>query len=329
VRAAVVSAAIDAATLLCVDHRFLLDTVGLDEGLMRQPEARIPAESLARLLRLAAQATQRPDFGLLAAQVLEPLALSPGVAGSRQPPTIGFGLDLFEDRMRGRDNTLAIRIETVEGAVVLRLEILDPSLRSDPLFVDLALGVTLGALRSLLGEGWWPDLACFPYPQPADASAHRRLFGEVEFGHKFSGFMIAARQLNLTVPPSDPALRSLVRRYAQANALAPGARITDVVRELIARLLPTGQCSIDQAALRLGVDRRTIHRHLSAEGSSFTSLVEQIRRELIAEQIGDARRSLTAIADLLGFARLSTFSRWHRQSFGAAARDLRRARPVH
>ena len=325
VRAAILAAVAEAMTLLSVDYRPLLSAAGLDADLLNQPEARIPAASLVRLLHLAAQATQRPDFALLAAQAFEPLAADQGLMWAQPQTTLRLALDVYQDRMRAQDNTLAIRIERVKDTVIFRPQILDPSLSCDPLCVDLALGVSLGSLRALLGEGWWPDLVCFAYPRPSDATAHQRLFGQVEFGCDFSGFVISARQLNQPVPPPDPALRSLVRRYAWANARRREANATGEICELIARLLPTGQCSLDHAAMRLGVDRRTIHRHLAAEGCSFTELVERIRRELIAEQIGDSRRSLTAIADLLGFARLSTFSRWHRQTFGTAARNLRRA----
>ncbi len=325
VRAAILVAVVEVMSLLSVDYRALLSAAGLDADLLNQPETRIPAASLVRLLHLAAQATRRPDFALLAAQAFEPVARDQDLMSAQPQATLRLALEVYQDGMRARDNTLAIGIQRLKDDVIFHAQILDPSLSCDPLCVDLALGVSLGSLRTLLGEGWWPDLVCFAYPRPLDVTAHRRLFGEVEFGCDFNGFVIPGRQLSLPVPPPDPALRCLVRRYARANALRQEANATGEACELIARLLPTGQCSLDQAAMRLGVDKRTIHRRLAAEGRSFSELVERIRRELIAEQIGDSRRSLTAIADLLGFARLSTFSRWHRHTFGTAARNRRRA----
>lgn len=43
-------------------------------------------------------------------------------------------------------------------------------------------------------------------------------------------------------------------------------------RHILLVLLPSGQCSIDQVAQQLGVDRRTVHRRLEREGTTFTEV---------------------------------------------------------
>lgn len=325
-RAAFLPAFIGAAKLLEVDADTLVRQVGIDPGVVEQPDTRIPTMVLQHLLRLGAEVTGRRDFPLVVAHAFRPQMLGATATWAVRQGTIGQGLEFYLDRFNSRNNSVAVAMERADAGVVFRLAILDPELRDDSMHVALAMGIGLRMLRLLLGEGWWPETTWFASSRPDDISAHRRMFGKVEFEREIGGFVIDPRCLDQPIREANPSLVRLIERYAAANAKSGGARATDVLCEMIARLLPTGHCSIDHAAAQLGVDRRTIHRRLATEGCCFTELVDRIRRELMVEEIGDSDRSLTAIAGALGFSSLSTFSRWHRHAFGAAARDLRRRR---
>src|SRR5262249_19727045 len=96
------------------------------------------------------------------------------------------------------------------------------------------------------------------------------------------------------------------------------------IRECINVMLPSGLCSADRVAHRLGVDRRTIHRHLSKEGETFSSLLESVRTELVTRYFNNRDQPLSSIAGMLGFSGLSSFSRWYRIKFGHNASEWRR-----
>ena len=95
------------------------------------------------------------------------------------------------------------------------------------------------------------------------------------------------------------------------------------VRALIEALLPTGRCSIVQVARSLGVDRRTVQRRLADSGETFSSLLDAVRAELAERQVPNPRRSLTEIAEALGFSGSSAFSRWFRRRFGCSPSEWR------
>jgi AraC-like DNA-binding protein len=97
------------------------------------------------------------------------------------------------------------------------------------------------------------------------------------------------------------------------------------VRQLIVLLLPRGLCRIEVVAQHLGVDRRTVHRRLLGEGTSFSALLEAERRALAGRYVAGTERPLTEVAALLGFTAPSAFSRWYRGSFGVSAARQRRA----
>ena len=75
------------------------------------------------------------------------------------------------------------------------------------------------------------------------------------------------------------------------------------VRELVVTLLGSGTCTVDRVAQHLGIDRRTIHRRLAREGTTFSGMVDAVRRELAERYVNEQHRSLAEVSSLLGFSR--------------------------
>jgi AraC-like DNA-binding protein len=98
--------------------------------------------------------------------------------------------------------------------------------------------------------------------------------------------------------------------------------VSQKVRELVRLLLSSGNCSAEKVARGLGVDRRTVHRHLAAVGETFSSVLNEARIE-IAAQLLASHRPLAEIAERLGFSGAPAFSRWFRQSFGCSPSSWR------
>ena len=74
------------------------------------------------------------------------------------------------------------------------------------------------------------------------------------------------------------------------------------VRRTILLLLPSGRCTIEQVAEHLGVVCRTVQRRLAEQGQSFSSMVNEIRKELATRHVIESDRPLTEVAMLLGFS---------------------------
>ena len=112
---------------------------------------------------------------------------------------------------------------------------------------------------------------------------------------------------------------------ARLRALADNFNTSDAARQLIMALLPGGRCTADQVAQHLGMDRRTLHRHLQTQATSFTALMQLVRSEFIVRQIRDSDRSMAELAELLGFSGSSAFAYWFRVHFGCTVSQWRSA----
>ena len=196
--------------------------------------------------------------------------------------------------------------------------------------IEMALGVMLRLMRQFLGAGWQPRRVCFEHPAPRDLGAHQRLFGRcVEFGCDFNCIVCAKADLDARNPSADPAMARYAQQLLDASANPQqGKTMLEDVRRTILLLLPSGRCTIEQVAEYLGVVCRTIQRRLAERGQSFSSLVNDIRKELATRHVIESDRPLVEVAMLLGFSAPSGFSRRYHGQFGCSAKESRpRAAP--
>ena len=125
---------------------------------------------------------------------------------------------------------------------------------------------------------------------------------------------------------ADPLMRPYTQKLLASMVSERSADTTGRVQEAIGVLLPVGRCSMDQVARTMGVDRRTLHRHLAAEGATFSGLLHATRVRLAERHLANDRYSLTEVSELLGFSAPSAFTRWFKDQFGVSPRQWRQAR---
>ncbi|MGW4077392.1 AraC family transcriptional regulator [Streptomyces asiaticus] len=328
VRNAALNSYVELSRSLGIDPRDLMKRVGLDPVGLAVQDRWISGVAVTQLFELSAAASHREDFGLLLAERRRLSNLGPISLVIREEPDVRSALELLVRHEHTYNEMLHSRLSEASGLATLKVA-LEPGGEAVPArqAMELAVGVFHQVLRGFLGARWQPVSVCFTHGAPADTGTHRRAFGPVvEFDRDFNGIVFYASDLNVPNPMSDPLLHTYARRYFDSIAVARDTTVPDRVRELIEVLLPTGRCSIEQVATSLGVDRRTVHRHLSASGESFSSLLNATRTQLADQLVANQRRSLTEISGLLGFAAPSAFSRWFSRRFGCSPREWRNRR---
>ena len=293
---------------------------------LKDPELMVPIDAVRRLLEASAERSGVESFGLQMADARRLSNLGPLGLLIREQPTMRLALEAFTRYSHRLNEALYLTMEESRDVVVLREELIVGRSGSVRQSTELAIGVTFRMLRAYLGPEWRPRRVCFAHDAPVDRSVHERVFGRnVEFGHDFNGIVCARADLEVPNPDADPEVARLARRMLETNAAADVPETIGRVRELVVQLLGSGTCTIDRVAQHMGIDRRTIHRHLAREGETFSALVEAVRCELAERYVKEHHRSLAEISSLLGFAAPSGFSRWYRQRFKAKPSE-RRAR---
>jgi AraC-like DNA-binding protein len=153
---------------------------------------------------------------------------------------------------------------------------------------------------------------------------YQQAFGsDVEFNAEFNGFVIRAADLDAPRQGADPAMQ----RYAETLielALGPAQpSFARTVQQALMYLLGSSQPALPTTAAALGLNPRTLQRHLRDEGVSFRDLVDQTRMQLAARLLANPATRIAEVADALGYSSTGAFSRWYRQAFGRAPTEGR------
>ena len=323
-RSAALTGYVEVARDLGLDPFPLLAGVGFSQASLLDPDLRISAVSFARLLEASAAACGRDDFGLRQAETRELANLGPLGLLLRDQPTFGDVLSAAGRYLALQTEGLALNLDSVEDLAILRIEMLGQVIGPTRQAVELTVGTAFRTFRTLLGARWNPITVCFRHAPPRDLALHLRFFGTaVDFRQDFDGMVFRGDDLAAPVPRADPVMARQVEKYLDTLLAGTHAATADQVRQLAAVLLPTGGCTLQRIAAYLGIDERTVQRRLEREGSSFSSLVDDLRNEIALRYIADGDRSLSEISDILGFSALSAFSRWFRRRNGCSVRTWR------
>lgn len=325
VRAAALTHFAELAAACGIDARALVAMQALPPRCLSDPDLKVPAHLVGRLLEAAAEQGGEPAFGLRLAESRRLSNLGPLALLVRDAATLRSALETLVQNLHVHNEAVAAQIDAHGGLVVIRTELSAEGAGSLRQATEQVVGVTCRVLQVLMGAAWRPRLVCFTHAAPYSLAVHRRVLGPaVEFGHEFNGIVCNAADLDLPNPGADPVMAAYSQRLL-GPALARDDRMADRVRQLVVLLLPRGLCRVDVVAQHLGMDRRTVHRQLAAESSSFSALLEAVRRELAQRYVEGTSRPLLDVAGMLGFTSASAFSRWYRGSFGASAASRRAA----
>jgi AraC-like DNA-binding protein len=318
---------VDLARSLGVDAFGMLRSVGLDPGGIGLQDRWIPAEAVVALLEATAAQAGRDDIGLRLAELRRLSHLGPLSLVLREESSMRNALSMLIRHERMYNEALHTSLSVADDVATVQIEIDLGFTAPDRQSIDLGVGVLYSLMRELSPPTWRPLSVSFTRSPPADQAMATRMFaGLARYDRDFDGVTFHASDLDTRIGASDPQLLEYTRRMLADASAENAPTVAKRTKQLVEMLLPTGRCSVDQVARSLGVDRRTVHRRLDAEGTTFTAVVDDTRAALAGHLVAGRRYSLTEIASILGFSSPSNFSRWFRGRFDCTPREWRAAR---
>lgn len=171
-------------------------------------------------------------------------------------------------------------------------------------------------------------LVAFRQEAPPDTSEYESTFApaQVRFSRECDGFVFPASHLETRLRGADPRLHQVLQRHAE-NVLASLPELQSVtsnVRALIIAELERGSASATYIAAKLGISSRTLGRRLELEGTTFKTLLDDVRRQLALEMVGLRDQPFSEIAAALGFSQPAAFHRAFRRWTGITPLQYRR-----
>lgn len=324
-RAAALSSYGEVARRVGLDSDRMLTRAGIDPEILRLPEVRIGSQVVGKLLEESAVESGCPAFGVLMAEARTISALGPLTLLLAHQPTLREALQAFVRYDHLLNGSLLLGFEEHDDVALFRIQIDTPFAFPLRQSIELAMTIIVRALVSLGGAAWRPESAHFLHRAPPDLSVHRRVIGtSLEFESSFSGLVFTRAALDAINPDADSRIAGYARDYL--DSLRPEGALESAeeqVRGILYGLLPRGLGSIDQVAGQLGCSPRTLQRLLDREKLTFSDVLNDVRRTAVLRYLNIPGQSMSAIAEMLGYASLSSFTRWFAAEFGMAPTSWR------
>jgi AraC-like DNA-binding protein len=324
IRSACLTGYVEVACQFGLDPFCLLKEAGLDRSCLLDPDTKISIDKCHWLLEASASEARVEDFGLRMSENRRLSNLGPLALATRDAGSLREMLHAVIRYMRLHTDVFAVFFQEIDNLALIKAELIGSRLSSARQLIEMAVGVTYRVMGQLLGSSSKDWQVCFAHSAPKDMTTHLRVFGpRVEFGRDFNAIICTARDLDVPLPAADPVMARHVKQYLDPLLAHVNATASDKVRQLVYELLPSGRCSVKRIASNIGMDRRTLHRHLTRDGETFSSIVDAARADLARRYVKDRGRSLSEVAYLVGFSGSSAFSRWFRETFGRSPTSWR------
>jgi AraC-like DNA-binding protein len=309
-----------------VDLEPILKRTNLTLGQIEDPGARLRVRDQINFLNLAADELKDDLLGFH-------LALSPDlreigwlyyVAASSE--TMGEALQ------RGtRYSTIAnegLSLHYLDNTnVVITVHHVGVSRHLDRHQIEFVMVALVRMCRQLSGIRVLPTRVQFMHHRERGCPEVVDFFGsDVEFGAEIDAATFAATIAGLPTVSADPYLNRLLVGYCEdALSRRPPRRGTfrASVENAIVPLLPHGKVQVGEIARRLGTSQRTFARRLSAEGVTFSEVLESLRSDLARRHLADSNISISEIAWLLGYHEVSAFTHAFKRWTGKTPREAR------
>lgn len=299
----------------------LLAKAGLTADIIDDPNITVGVANQIKFVDLVAEALGDKNLGFRLAcdHDVRVVGLLYYVAASAD--TLGDALRRAERYIKIQNEGVRIRVSKGQS-VRVRFHYAGIARHTDVQQIEFIIGSILRISRQLTGRMLKPTHVRLMHRLTGDQSELERLLdATIESGAGVDEIEIPAASWDLPVVTADPHLHrlcvesceeALARRERQPSPLKVKAENT------IAALLPHGQARHDVVAAKFGMSPRTLARRLSAEGSSFAAILEEVRSAMARRYLADRTLPISQIAWLLGYTEIGTFTRAFQRWTGMA-----------
>jgi AraC-like DNA-binding protein len=308
------------------DAEEVIAAADLDPRLFDSPDDQISMRALERLLLLCAERTNCPHFGLLVGQRTTLASL--GILGRlmKSSATLGHALRSLESHLPVRARGGLVQLEVDDGIAVLSYCPYETSGEGAGQICDGALAAIMQVLRALCGPAWAPAEVLMPRRVPASLDPYRPLFrAPVRFNQELAALVFPAEWLDHPLSGANPIIHRRFEQHTAALERSCPLSAADELRRQLRRDLMKAKCSSVTMAQRFSVHRRTLNRHLKADGTGFKMIRDELRSGIARQLLADTDLPLVQIAAALDFSEPAAFTHAFRRWSGGVAPSVWRA----
>lgn len=309
-----------------IDRQELLRLASLTPANLADPDTRLPMSAALKLWRFILEREAGTAIGVRIGST----------CGARSLGLVGYAMyyshDLLEAFQR-LSRYVRIISEAVQFDVAKDGEQTTMSFNAHPSLlalrhpVEAQITAVLTIGREITQSDLVPLEIQLPFLCPGDSNEYREMLRcPVHFSRPDAAMIFATSQMRLPIKGSDPTLSAYLEQLADSTLKSlgsPNEDFVDKVRRLLWSQLPGGRPDLWRTASKLGISARTLQRRLRENGTSYSALLEKLRRELAGHLLADRKLAVSEVAFLLGYSEPSAFQRAFRRWRSVSPRQFK------
>lgn len=316
--------ALQAASGRGVAEAAVLQTAGIPLGFLDEPLARVSPAQFGTLWRTLARHMQ-DEFFALDARPVRPGAyalLCHSLLDCKDLRAVLHRLCRFTEILL---DGMSVRLDVTADTATLRLS--DARTRATPFAHATYFMVACGVACWLIARRI-PILRCDMAGHAPDFEPEYRVMfcEDLHLGAQEGALVMPASLLSMPVVQTHEALRAFLRsapdvflvKYRNMDSLSAQ------VRTRLRAIAPPDWPGLDEMAGSLGAAPSTFRRRLGAEGTTFQTLKNELRRDMAITALREESVSIADLAQDLGFTEASAFHRAFVKWTGMRPSDYRR-----
>ena len=327
IRSAILDGAVDLIRAHGGQPAQIARCAGLPNAALRDPDLLVQSAAVLRFFEAAAAACRMPTWGLSMARGARLAAMiGPLWLLLRNAPTVGQMCEELADNFDLYSDAALVSVERLQGGALLSWTTTVGQHESEVQMAEFALGVLASEIRTHLDRHWMPSAVLFRHAKPSGSLAlHHATFGsDLRFNQDGNSLLLTDETLDKPLRARGSAARALSSRVVRLEELRPGKQLTRNVEAVVRSLMPYAPCTIGEVSQALDLVPRTLQARLQQQGTSFTRIRDGVRADLASKYLRYSALSAAQIADILGYADPTSFSRSFRRWNGQSLRELRR-----
>jgi AraC-like DNA-binding protein len=309
----------------------LLEAIAVTREMLEDPDGLIPLAHFVSFFEEAAAQVRNPHFGLHAGRL----------AGSDSIGPLSF-LFLSAPDLRTAFSSFARYLSTFQQAsrhqfhdeghqATFIYGLVDPTLTRRRQDAEYSIGAMFSLARQFTGGEIEFREVRFEHERVGDYARYRDFFGcDVFFEQDCNAISMDGRYLDLRGRVLSPSLHPILDEHLRRLAgRGTELSLAGQVRAMIEQAPLDAPPDLAKAARRLDLSAPTLHRRLTAEGTSWRRLVHEHRMEAAARLLRTSRRNVSAVALDVGFAESASFTRAFARHFGVSPGRYRKGGGAH
>jgi AraC-like DNA-binding protein len=305
-----------------IDVKAFLVDAGVDPSILKSPENRLTWEMVQMLTHRAVQITGDAYFGLHQGEemvgfsnILGHILVNCQTLGEALEKLLKFHKILYE----GCDIIVGMEGEYL----VTEYAFHEQKFNNDKQLADYWMSCSYSYAKQLTGKQIDLIEVRFKHDAPTDISEYNRIFNcKLEFGSSMNALVGDSEISNIPIREPNKKLLSVFEKYAKEvlSKQTEKSTYTKKVGSWITKMLGEKVPQINMIASKLSISTRSLQIKLKKEGTTYSEILDQIRKETASYYLKSENISIAEISYLLGFSEPSvfhrTFKRWTNHSPG-------------